>query len=356
MNTQTCNETKPKQNLTKTIKANIENLIPHLSFLPAIITLYILDPNSFQITWKGRAPQIIFLWLLTLELAITWKNLQKAPQNKKWTEKIPLTIAATLPTAYVLTANLTPIKEKIINLGAALGTGQYGQWFLEWSWPLSLEYIFLTISLTLILALAYKTRMLKLYPISTFFLAATATFYTIDTFYPYAFLGALQSLVPMTTLTTAQLLNLIGYKTVILQNHIYISALKTYQPMPILNVSSSNSQFQAAIFWPSSGIHSLFIYTFIILLFQKHITSPLNKKVIYTIIGAIGTFFANILRITTICIIGLNNGQGSAELFHTYIGELYFITWILTFMIAITYSPKISTKTLPWKRQKLNSK
>lgn len=356
MKTQTYNETKPKQRPTTIIKTNLKNITPHLSFIPAIITLYILDPNSFQLTWKGRAPQIIFLWLLTLELALAWKNLQKTPQNKKWTEKIPLTIAATLPTAYVLIANLTPIKEKIVNLGAALGIGKYGQWFLEYSWPLSLEYIFFAISITLILALVYKTRTIKLYPISIFFLSATATFYTIDTFYPYAFLDALQSLVPITTSTTAQLLNLIGYKTVVLPNHIYISQLKIYQSMPILSVSSSNSQFQVGIFWPSSGIHSFFIYTFVILLFQKHIVLNINKKILFTIIGAIGTFFANVLRITTICIIGVHNGQESAELFHTYIGELYFITWILIFIIAIAYGPKISAKMFPWKTQKLTTK
>jgi thaumarchaeosortase len=337
---------KTESNPTNTnIQTTAKNLIIPLSFLLPVLILYILYPDSFQFEWKGRAPYLVFLWILSLELIIIGKNLPKPPLNtKQWTKTTAIAITIALPTLYVISTNTLQITNQIIEIGNVLGAGKYGEWFLKYSWPLSLEYLFFSGCLALSLWLFYGTNGFQRFSISLFFIGATGAFYMIDTFYPYASFGALQAMVPLTTESAAQFLKLMGYEAFVLPNHIYISALRLNQPMPILTVTSLSSYFQVGVFWPSSGIHSLFIYTFTILLFLKNTTISLTRKTIYMLIGAVGTFFVNVLRIASICIIGLNTGAQAADLFHTYFGEFYFITWIIIFPLTITYGPKILTK------------
>jgi len=339
-----------QQQTKATIGTTLKNLIPPLSFVPAILILAFFNPDSFQLTWKGRAPLVIFLWLLTLELAMTWKKLPIASRPPGWLKVFSISIVAALPTAFVLLKNLTSLNAVLIELGGSLGAGLYGTWFLNYSWPLSLEYVFFAAFLTLSLALVYKIKALKLFSISIFFIVATAVFYLLDTFYPYSTITALQALVPATTYATTRFLEMLGYTAIVTQSRIYIGALNIYQPVPILTVLSFQYnpplQFPVAVFWPSSGIHSLVIYSFTILLFLKGTTFSLLRKSILVIIGAVGTFFVNVLRIASICLIGLYSppGSGTAELFHTYFGELYFIAWILIYPLAIIYVPGILRK------------
>jgi len=337
---------RTESNATNTsIQTTIKNLIIPLSFLLPVLILNILYPQSFQFVWKGRAPYLVFLCILSLELIIIWKNLPKPPLNtKQWTKTIAIAITIALPTAYVISTNTLQIADQIIEIGNVLGAGKYGEGFLKYSWPLSLEYFFFTGCLALSLWLFYGKNGFQRFSISLFFIGATGAFYMIDTFYPYASFGALQAIVPLTTESAAQFLRLMGYEAFVLPNHIYISALGLNQPMPILTIAKLPSYFQVGIFWPSSGIHSLFIYTFTILLFLKNTTTSLTRKTIYMLIGAAGTFFVNVLRIASICIIGLSSGAQAADLFHTYFGEFYFVTWIIIFLLAMIYGPKILTK------------
>lgn len=51
------------------------NLVIPFSFIAPIIVLYILDPDSFNSTWKGRTFYLFFLRLLFLELILAWEKL-----------------------------------------------------------------------------------------------------------------------------------------------------------------------------------------------------------------------------------------------------------------------------------------
>lgn len=43
----------------------------------------------------------------------------------------------------------------------------------------------------------------------------------------------------------------------------------------------------------------------------------------------------NVLRVASILIIGLNSGSQAAQTFHDTYGELYFLTWMLSYMLLI---------------------
>jgi len=336
--------------LLNRISEGSRNLVIPISFALPISILYVLDPSFFEFTWKGRTPHLIFLWLLFLELALAWGKLAKERSaTTSWFKRALIVITAAAPIIYVFFLGINQngeslffsgINQKIVELGNSIGIpfgklppGEERAWFLQVSWPLSLEYVFFTIFFAASLLLVYGWRGPKRFPVSLFFLGATGVFYTIDTFYPYGTFTFLQALAPATASSTVQVLNWIGYEA-------YISGF--HENMPVLYVAGLPSRL--AIAWGCAGIQSLFIYTFVILLFLKNFPFSLARKAIIFVVGASGTFVVNVLRIVSYCIIGVRMGQPDAEYFHKYYGELYFIAWIIVYVLIIIYGGKILTK------------
>jgi len=306
-------------------------LVILLSFALPILILYLLDPSSFELVWKGRAPYLIFLWLLFLELAMVWKKL-----TDKSLSISAIIITAIAPTCLVGVFAFA-LNNEIMELGKLVGIPyqEYGEWILE-GWSLSIEYIALTICLVACVLLLYKIDSLKFFSISIFFLGATSCFYLIDTFYPFGLLNTLQGFVPVIASLVVGILNLIGYKAELLppsSQSLGMSILKVHGiPQPI------------GIAWGCAGVQSLFIYTFVILLLIKGGSISLKRKIIYITIGAIGTFLVNLLRIVSICVVGVHMGPEALRMFHEYYGELFFIVWIIAYLLIITYSGRILAK------------
>jgi len=328
--------------LLKRISKVLRNLVIPISFALSISMLYILDPSLFEVTWKGRAPHLIFLWLLLLELALAWEKLrEKQSLASSWSNRVIIVVMAAAPIVYVVIVYFFGVNYNIIKLGQSIGIpfgrlppGIDREWFPQVSWPLSLEYIFFTAFFAASLLVTYGWFGPKRFPISLFFLGATGIFYLIDTFYPYGTFTFLQALAPATASSTVQILNWMGYEA-------YIS--RFYEGMPVLYVAGLRGP-SPAIAWGCAGIQSLFIYTFTILLFLKDRAFSLTRKIIYVTIGGIGTFIINVLRIVSYCVIGVNTGQLAADIFHKYYGELYFIAWIIVYILVITYGGQVLTK------------
>lgn len=287
-----------------------------------------------------------------------------------------MTVTATiaLPITYVIATFVLGLNRKIIAVGKLLGVGRYGEWFLEDSWPLSLEYLLLTFFFTASIHSMYGIKGVKQFLASLFFLGATGTFYMIDTFYPYGTVIVLQSFVPFIAYSTTLVLGWMNYGTLLLSGP---------EGAVHMLVAGPHGGAHWYLYWPSAGVHSFIIYTLVTLLFIKNSRFSSQRKIIYAsiprrlkfiakknkasfllehkpidtaittaetffvnflrmiplyaivVIGAVGTFIANILRIVSICTIGSKAGSEAAQLFHSYHGELYFITWVIIYVIAL---------------------
>lgn len=355
--------------------ATAKNLIIPLSFILPISVLHLLNPDTFQWTWKGRAPYLFFLWLFCLELIMAWEKLpKKIIGSLRWRKTLAVAAAVAAPTAYVITVSVFGLNQWIVEIGKILGAGQYGETFLKENWPISFEYLLLTALFTASIQLTYGIKGLKRFVVSLFFLGATGSFYMIDTFYPYATLKALQSFVPFTASSAALVLDWMGYGT-----RLFFLSDGTV----LVLVAGPHGGAAWGINWPCAGIHSLLIYTLVILLFLKGapfspqrkaiyasiprklklmakirgISSLLEHKTIHTatmaaerlvvnvlrmvpiyvivVIGAVGTFIVNVLRIVSICTIGSEIGSEAGQRFHSYYGELYFIAWITIYLMIL---------------------
>ena len=297
------------------------------AFIVPLIILYIIDAGSFDYLWKGRAPYLLFLWLLFLEAILGWKKL-KENQPKFWTKKTVLAaLILILPTIYAAGLNFG-LRNGILELGKAVGVPaeQYGEWYLTHSWPFSLEYILFAVFFVTSIWLLYGFRGLKTFAVSCFFIGGVGIFYMIDTFYPYGTFTVLQSFVPITVYGAVSVLNFLGYGT------------RTFPAGSDglgLTVSGANSSYSAIVSWSCAGSHSLFLYSFMIMLFLRGTSITRTRKIIYVIAGAAGTFFVNILRIVAILLAGVNSGASLAATFHEFYGEFFFIAWMFIYLSLI---------------------
>ena len=309
-------------------------LIIFLSFAIPFTVLYYLDAQSFNLTWKGRTFYLFFIWLFVLELVLNWEKYRSETASKLSSTKriFALCIALLLPTVYVVVANFFGLNVMIVDLAR-----QFNVPWVDWM-PLSTEYLVFTVFFALIVLLAYGLGGLTDFSLSTFFLGAIGVVYMIDNLYPCGRFTPFQIFVPTTATLATNVLNSMGYHT-LLQNS---------GSMPDLAIWDSQGKVaRFSIAWPCSGVESLLIYTVTVLLFLKKIAIPWKKRIIYFMIGATVTYFINVLRIVTIFVIAIDGGD--YMYFHDYYGQLYSITWIMSYLLIIMGSrilwSKIKSRT-----------
>jgi thaumarchaeosortase len=298
------------------------------AFIVPLIILYVIDSGSFDYLWKGRAPYFLFLWLLFLEAILGWKKLEEE-QTTFWTKKPVLAaLILFLPTVYAVGLNFG-LNAAIVELGKAVGVPaeQFGKWYLTHSWPFSFEYIIFTIFFVASIWLLYGVRGLKSFAVSSFFIGGVGIFYMIDTFYPYGTFTILQTFVPLTVSGATYVLNFLGYGT------------RTFSGgadgLGLIVTGASGKSYRAIVSWSCAGSHSLFLYSFMIVLFLRGTSISRMRKIIYVVVGAVGTFFVNILRIVAILVAGVDGGASLAATFHEFYGEFFFIAWMFIYLSII---------------------
>jgi len=311
-------------------------LSPVFSFIVPFLILYFLYPNSFEATWKGRTYYLFFLWLVSLEIILSWEEIQTSKVNKpRSIRTFAFIIALLLPTIYVLIANFFGLNPALVDLAKQSGMGSIWAEYM----PLSIEYLVFGVIFAVISLIEYGKEGLGDFSISTLLLFAIGTFYVIDNFYPFGQFTPFQFLVLPTTSLAANVLNLMGYETTLS----FITNHPLYGSMPYLAVKDFQGLWHGfGIAWPCAGVESLLIYTATILLFLKRTAIPWKHKIVYFVIGAVVTYFINILRIVTIFVIAVNSGD--IWTFHDYYGQLYSITWIISYPLIIIGSRALWSK------------
>jgi exosortase/archaeosortase family protein len=308
-----------------------------------MLVLYVIDPLSFQKTWKGRTFYLFFLWLFTLEFILGTKNPKsKISLRTDIARIITGTFALTIPTIYVVEFYLFGLNNTILQFGNFLGAE------LSLDFPISLEYIIVAVSLFIGVFLLLDFEGIKQFSISISFLGLIGVFYMIDTFRPYATASipnflfpalpqtgfSIQSFVPFISSIVAFVMQRVGYavQMVVLQDG---------------SVQMLVNGYGFLIYWPCAGVYSLFIYTFVILLFLKNSSMSLLGKLGCFVIGAVGTFFVNILRIVSIMQMYVTSGFQAGDYFHNYYGELYFLAWIVFYLFALLFVQRFLVRRTP---------
>ena len=342
--------------ILRIVKRNVNILIillPVVSFIIPLLILYSLYSWSFEQTLMGRTFFLFFLWLVSLETILSWEKLQKNMLDKLGSARtISFIIVLLLPTIYVIVANycgLNAIIEDLAKQIITLPPTDPWQAHLAGLAPLSTEYLVFAVFFCLIILLAYGINGLMDFSISTFFLVTIGVLFTINIIYPFGKFTPLQILVWPTAMLAANVLSLMGYQT-----STFLTTDPYYGYTPRLTALDPKNPLRHASFgiaWPCAGIESLLIYTVIILLFLKKTAIPWKHRIIYFVVGAVVTYFINVLRVTTIFLIVMDYGFPSPQFqrFHDYYGMLYSITWIISYPLIIIGSRALWHKIRNWK-------
>ncbi|MBN1358449.1 hypothetical protein JW988_06740 [Candidatus Bathyarchaeota archaeon] len=305
-------------------------LLPLVAFAVPLLWLYLLEAGSFELMWKGRTFQLFFIWLIALELILSWETIQPNNMGKPTSAKTLAFVAALLlPTLYVVASSYLGLNVAIAELSRQSGV-TWGE-----SMALSTEYLVFAMFFCVMVFSQFGKKGLKDFSVPAFFLGIVGALYTIDNVFPYGQFTPFQLLVPTTATLAANLLNLMGYQT----------SLSTTSSMPQLTATDPANPLRAATFdiaWPCAGIESLLIFTVVALLFLKRMPINWKAKTSYFAIGAAVTYLINILRIVAIFTIGMDGGD--VQLFHFYYGPLYSIAWIVSYPLIILGSRSLWRK------------
>ena len=206
--------------------------------------------------------------------------------------------------------------------------------FINEAWPLSIEYLILISFFMCATWFAYGLAGLKSLSISLSLLAGMSIIYLVDTIWPYGTFKPMQLLAVPTAACSTALLDLLGYNVTLSYSSLVL--LPEYGSMPLITVRTQGGlSISRYIGWPCAGVHSLLLFTLITLVFFKKTTMQRERKLIFFLIGAAGTYLTNILRIASYFIISIHYGSSVGWVFHNSYGELYFVAWMLLYFIVI---------------------
>ena len=313
----------------KNLQKSLIKIVPLIIFFITFLWLYLINPLSFELMWKGRTFQLFFIWLITVELILNWDIIQTKKIKFSAIKSLTYFAILTLPIVYVIISNYLGLNVIIADLSQQIGI----QWWN--SMALSVEYLVFTVLFSLIIFFSFGKKGLNEFLLPLFFLGVVGALYVIDNIFPYGEFTPFQLIVPTTAILAANILGFMGYDT----------TLTSMGTMPRLTATNPNIALRSATFdiaWPCAGIESLVIYSVIVLLFLKRTQINSKEKIIYFLIGAVITYFINILRIVTIFLIGMN--QGDFQIFHVYYGPLYSISWIISYPLIILAIQKLRKK------------
>lgn len=175
---------------------------------------------------------------------------------------------------------------------------------------------------------------------------ATPVIYTIgsaildmmDAFFPEDSLAFLQVWVYLIWNVVVFILGLAGYQV----NRSSVPLNGTIKPPSLwlrgnrLTIYGLKGPMPLVIYWPSSGVVSMVVYSLVILVLMVKLDASRTRKIIYAVIGAAGTYFVNVIRITLI-VLYITYISLDFEAFHGSIGEILFIAWIFIYLILVIH-------------------
>jgi len=314
-------------------------------FIAAIVLLMILDYYNletiamfntrgfyFDYTWKGRLFLLFFLWLFVLE-TLNIEQPEQKPKTSTIRAVASLAIAC-IPLIYIVAVNGLDLGQQILDIGEAF-RGDFwrantNDWepILEGAWPLLVEYFVFTVSFLAAILLAYGRSGFKNFAITLGLIGGITFVYGLDTLFPYGVLRPLQMIALPTAACASGVLEMIGYQFSLfyMPGTNASPVIRSYEVTPIASIN---------VVWPCAGVHSLFLYTLIILLLFRKSNMTNFRKLAYFIVGAVGTYIVNVLRIVTFFVILASNGLTDAMIFHDVHGELYSVVWILSYIFLV---------------------
>ena len=296
-----------------------------------ILFALVAYPDTFSLSWnQGRGGFLFALAFIVAELL----GLKLEIPTKRLIAVIPLAVL----TIIYLVALENGLREFIEESGEAYNVQLIFSW--TWMWDFIIMAIFVVVSLFIF----FGKKWIRIAPAGPIFLSGSAVILSLDAFFPYDTLGPLQYVVPYLVQTNAWIITALDLGTATARDN-------------LLFLKGEHGPFALQVFWPSAGVHSVIIYSLVMMAFLLKMNIPRNRKAGYFVIGILGTIGVNMIRIFSLSIFALkvSTNVNEFEEFHSVAGEIMFLPWLFIFLLLVTFIETRRIKRLEATKQKPNS-
>lgn len=290
-------------------------LIP---FVIPLVTLLLIDPNHFILGWnEGAGGGFLFAFIF---LMLEWYDVRRLFQFKLTRKKLAgIVISATMIVTYFVAVYALGQSSLVAHVGAQLGYVSTPQIL---SWTRMLDYVLYALYILTVIALSLGISRLKDFPTPIVFLLGMAFILLLDATFPYGSMQSLQILMQPILAVTVFMLRAVGVKV----DLVGCESLAVWGQKGFLFIN---------MYWQCAGILSMTIYLLVIVILMVKLQTSVRRKLVYAALGAVGTFFVNIVRIFLIIYYGAFIDV-NLRMFHESIGEVLFTVWIVIYLLVVT--------------------
>lgn len=276
-------------------------------------------PDTFSLGWnQGRGGLLFALAFVAAELI----GIKLEIPKKRLIAAVPLAGAAI---AYLVAIEFG-LKSYLATIAPLFHVLLLDSW--DWMW----DFIVFAVFFVSILTVLFGKRWIRISPAGPIYTAGTAIILSLDAFFPYDSLGPLQYVVPY--LVKLDVFLITTFNLGIASAH-----------GNIMFLNGDHGPFALQVFWPSAGVHSMIIYSLVMMAFLLKMNIPRNRKAVYFVLGVVGTIGVNVIRILSLSlfVLKVSTNVNEFQSFHGIAGEIMFLPWLFVFLLIVTY---IETKRL----------
>lgn len=276
-----------------------------------ILFAIIAFPDSIAWSWnEGRGGYFFALIFVVAELI----GLKIVISNKRLLTVIPMAFATIL---YLLSLEYG-LRDYIVASADMFDVQLIYSW--TWMWDFIIMAIFVVASLSIF----FGKRWIRIAPAGPIFLAGTAIILSLDAFFPYDTLGPLQYIVPYFVQANVWLITVLDLGTAVARDN-------------VMFLRGDHGSMALQVFWPSAGVHSIIIFSLVIGAFMLKLNITRSRKLIYFVLGIIGTITVNLIRIFSLSWYALKvtTDPVAWEEYHKIAGEIMFLPWLFAFILIV---------------------
>ena len=308
-----------------------KNLIAGIVLISSpILFALVAFPDSFSLSWnQGRGGFLFALTFIVAELV----GLKLTISTKRLLAVIPL---AVLTIAYLV--GLEYGLREYIQGGAEVFDVQ-----LIFSWTWMWDFVVMATFVISSLFIFFGKKWIRIAPAGPIFLGGSAMILSLDAFFPYDTLGPLQYVVPYLVQTNAWVITVLDLGVATARDN-------------LLFLRGDHGPFALQVYWPSAGVHSVIIYSLVMMAFLLKMNIQRKRKAMYFVIGILGTIGVNMIRIFSLSLFVLKVSTNAVEFeeFHSVAGEIMFLPWLFIFLLIVTTIETRRLKKKPTEKEGKN--
>lgn len=288
--------------------------MPYIAYFAALVLIaFAADPLSFTRSWnQGRSAMLAIVPLVFLEAGKS--SLSPLRGGRK---VIFAWAVLGVSVVYYFVFAQPAVFDAIVSAGSSLGVDPD---IVRFSWVWGIDYSVTSVLLVSLLLLdrASKTITPLIYTLGM------ASFLFIDVLLPANTLGPFGYVVPPVLRMVAGGLDVFSPGAASSQGN-------------VLMLQNSLGSMNLEVFWPSAGLDGIVIGLLVVFAICVKAGTGWARGAAYIGLAVVGSFLVNVLRLVLLAAYAMSNitNPKAFEAFHSVVGELVFIPWIVAFVVLI---------------------